>query len=226
MNPGSIDHMVCVTDADKLSDLLRTHVPPPPKAAGDVAAWHSSTERAWNSHLRNKCPQGGPPITSVHGVVLRWSKESVLLSGYDQPSFAQHLDCGVAVPEIERFLKKCNPVPSTVDGDGFSNHFRNPMQCLRGLRKAANLPELPKNAPQFEDALRKLGRESLGKLCERTPDISRLAELIWNLHTTVPAPPAPTNTMTSPGGSAPMKARSGTRPKRSAGPATLAEPRA
>ena len=28
-DPGAIDHMVCVVDADKLSDLLRPHVPPP-----------------------------------------------------------------------------------------------------------------------------------------------------------------------------------------------------
>jgi len=38
MNPGAIDHVICVADADKLSDLLRERVPPPPKAASDVAA--------------------------------------------------------------------------------------------------------------------------------------------------------------------------------------------
>jgi len=80
-------------------------------------------------------------------------------------------------------------MPSEVDGDGFPNSFRNPMQCLRALRKAAKLSELPKNSPQFDDALRKLGRESLGKLCERTPDISRIAELVWKLHTAASAPP-------------------------------------
>ena len=116
---------------------------------------------------------------------MRWSKESVLLSGYDQASFAQHLDCDIAAPEIEQFLKECAPPPSEVDGEGFSN----PMQCLRALRKAAKLPELPKHSPEFDDALRKLGRESLGKLCERTPDLSRVAELVWKLHPAVPASP-------------------------------------
>ena len=162
MNPGPIDHVVCVVDADKLSDLLRQRVPPPPNAAGDVSAWHGAAERLWSSHLRTKCPPSGPAVERVHGVVLRWSKESVLLAGYDQTSFAQHLDCDVAAPSVDEFLKDCKPAPSQVDGEGFSSSFQNPTQCLRALRKAAKLPELPKNSPQFDDALRKLGRESLG----------------------------------------------------------------
>ncbi|HEX7841968.1 MAG TPA: hypothetical protein VF469_31070 [Kofleriaceae bacterium] len=192
MSPGAIDHVVCVVDADKLSDFLRQHVSPPPTAASDVVAWHATAEQLWNSHLRSKCPPGGPTVASVHGVVLRWSKESVLLAGYDQAPFAQHLDCDHAAPEIEQYLKTCNPVPSEIGGEGFSNSFRRPLQCLRGLRKAAKLAELPKNSPEFDDALRKLGRESLGTLCERTPDIPRVAELIWKLHATASTPPAAT----------------------------------
>lgn len=184
--------MICVVDADKLSDFLRQRVPPPPNAASDIVAWHGTAERMWNSHLRSKCPPDGPIATSVHGVVLRWSKESVLLAGYDQPSFAQHLDCDMAAPEIEQYLKTCNPTPFEIDGDGFANSFRRPMQCLRALRKAARLPELSKNSLQVDDALRTLGRESLGTLCKRTPDISRAAELVWKLHTTASAPPDPT----------------------------------
>ncbi len=187
INPGAVDHVVCVVDADKLSDLLR-QMPPPPNAASGIVAWHATAEHLWNSHLRSKCPPDGPTAASVHGVVLRWSKESVLLAGYDQASFAQHLDCDIATLEIEQYLKSCHPAPSEIDGEGFANSFRRPLQCLRGLRKAAKLAELPKNSPQFDDVLRKLGRECLGKLCERTPDIPRIAELVWKLHLTASAP--------------------------------------
>lgn len=190
MNPGAINHVVCVVDADKLSDLLRPQLPPPPSSVTDIPAWHDNAEQAWNSHLRSKCSPDGPAVSTVHGMVLRWSKESVLLAGYDQRAFAQHVDCDITAPEVEQFLKGCNPRPSDVSGEVFSNSFRNPLRCLRGLRKAAKLAELPKNSPQFDDALRKLARESLGLVCERAPDVSRVAELIWQLHESASASPA------------------------------------
>ncbi len=216
MNPGPIDHVICVIDADKISDLFPQGVPHPPNDSTKVTSWHIAAEQAWHSRLRSKSPEAGPPASSVHGVVLRWSKESVLLSGYDQQAFAQHLGCDVASPEIGQLLKKCDPVPHEVEGNRFSDSYRRPLQCLKVLRTAAKLATLPKNAPEIDDALRKLGRESLGKLCERAPDIPRIAELIWKLHMTVPAAPEPITEGSSKGGAAP-RPRSRTRGKKSAG---------
>ena len=190
VDPGPIDHVICVVDADKLSGLLPQAIPSPPNHADQVATWHVAAEHAWHSHLRGRCPQAGPPASSVHGVVLRWSKESVLLSGYDQPAFGKHLECDMTVPEVVQLLKSCKPALDRIEARRFSDSYRHPVQCLKALRTTVKLAALPKNAPQIDDALRTLGRESLDKICERTPDIARVAELVWSLHATSQAPPA------------------------------------
>jgi len=43
MDPGPIDHLICVIDADKISDLLPKDVPRPPNDSSKVAIWNNST---------------------------------------------------------------------------------------------------------------------------------------------------------------------------------------
>src|SRR5262245_20434392 len=81
--------------------------------------------------------------------------------------------------------------PLQLDARSFVNSYRNPMKCLRELRKTAKQINLPKDAPQFDDILRKLSRESLSVLCERTPDLPRIADLIWKLHSGIGDAPEP-----------------------------------
>ena len=62
MNPGPIDHVICVIDADKISDLLQQDVPHPPSDANQIASWHIAAEHAWQLRLRHKCPSKGGTI--------------------------------------------------------------------------------------------------------------------------------------------------------------------
>jgi len=181
-DPLPIDHLVCVVDADCLHELLPALVPRPPEEAGAIAAWHSAAERKWQEHLRAQCDPSGPPAATVHGVTLRWAKESLLLAGYDQTAMEAHLEIGAEHPDIAAVLARCAPRPEDVADERFTDTYRRPSRCLKLLREARDLSELHKNAPEIDDALRALTRESLLKLRDRVPDINRIATLIWALH--------------------------------------------
>lgn len=188
-NPGVIDHLICVVDGDKLHEQLPT-VAHPPASDADVAAWHAATEQAWESHLRGLCDTA-PPAT-VHGRVLRWAKESVVLAGYDRDAAKQHLGIDLQSTSIKEHLALCSPVPSTVENASFSSTFRKPLRCLTDLdttQRAPRPPALSKNAPELDDALRALAREDCALIAERVPDIDRIADLIWQLAT--PREPEP-----------------------------------
>lgn len=193
VDPLPIDHLVCVVDGDHLHELLPLKVPRPPAGVPAVAAWHAAAERAWHEHLRAQCDAGGPPETTVHGVVLRWAKESLLLAGYDQPAMEAHLDVAAGHPGVAATLARCRPRPEGVDDALFTDTYRQPSTCLKSLREVCGLDVLHKSAPELDDALRALGRESLAKIRDRVPDLAHLAALVWELHRGPPARPvAPT----------------------------------
>lgn len=206
-DPGFIDHLVCVIDGDRLHDLLTAEVPHPPTEVRAVGAWHAAAERAWQTYLHGKCDPAGPPLATVHGVVLRWSKESLLLAGYDQPAMDQ-LDILAERAEVAEALAACTPRPQDIDDALFTDTFRRPGVCLEILRKARGLGALHKNAPEIDDALRALDRESLMIVRSRVPDIGRVADLVWRLHlpAPIPAPEPPP---------APDERRPGKKPRRS-----------
>jgi hypothetical protein len=189
MDPGPIAHCVCVVDGDKLARLLPDAIPQPPRDPAGIAQWHATAERAWNEHRRGKNAPDGPAAERVHGVILRWSKESLLLAGYDQAGFAHHLSCHISTHAVAEVLKACTPPLDAVPPAAFSDTFRNPDQCLRSLRQAADREPLAKNAPQIDDALRRLARDSLTTLCARVPDLWRIADLVWQLHRPPASPP-------------------------------------
>lgn len=186
-DPGLIDHLVCVIDGDRLHDLMPAEVPHPPAEGRAVSVWHAAAERCWQTYLHAKCDPAGPPRASVHGVVLRWSKESLLLAGYDQPAMED-----LAIPaedaDIAEALDACKPRPQDIEAALFTDTFRRPGVCLELLRKARGLGALHKNAPEIDDALRALGRDSLPVVRSRVPDMARIADLVWRLHQPVPTP--------------------------------------
>jgi hypothetical protein len=214
LDKGTIDHLVCVVDGDKLHEQLATVAPPPARAAG-VPAWLATAEQAWQQHLRGLCDNA--PRTTVHGRILRWSKESVVLAGYDREAVKQHLGIDIQTAALEKHLARCVPAPASIKNDEFSNTFPKPLRCLKELDEAQRAPRasgLVKNAPELDDALRALVRDDHAVIAERVPDIDRLADLIWQLAMPAPPPAAPPPAAAAAVGSPPKK-RPRSAPKRS-----------
>lgn len=189
-DPGKIDHLVCVADGDRLHDVLPT-IGLPPKAAADVSSWHSAAERDWNDHLRSLCDPSVAPDT-VHGRVLRWSKESLALAGYDRrASMLDTLGIDIESDFVRNTLRACSPPPTDVADEAFSDTYSRPLRCLRGLQPDK---AVQKNAPEIDDALRALAKNDLALICKRVPDLERLVDLILELSssTTPVAAPSPT----------------------------------
>jgi hypothetical protein len=210
-DPGSIDHLLCVADGDRIHECLPS-IPKPPPSADEMPAWLADAEAKWQAHLRNQLSAGGAPPGTVHGRILRWCKESVLLAGYDIAAVAALLGVDPSAPAVQTFLAGCRPSPSTIVGAAFTDSFRRPLRCLEELSSASGSSRIAKNAPEIDDALRALARDS-ANVAARVPDLDHLADLSWEL-STLPAgepntPPAP-----QPGEASAPKAKS-TRPRKS-----------
>lgn len=191
LDPRPLDHVICVVDADRLHELKI--VAQPPRDVNTMEVWHQEAERAWRGWLHSRCDPGGPPATTVHGFVLRWSRESALLAGFDQPAWPESLGVTIDAPAVQAKLRAdCKPHPSEVSDASFTNTFRRPLSCLQFVRQANKLSQIDKNDPAIDDALKALARRSLPTLLARMPDLASLATSIWSLHRGVPAPAPPT----------------------------------
>lgn len=189
LDPHPIDHVICVVDADRLHELKV--VATAPSEVSQTDAWHAKAEPAWRDWLHSQCDPDGPPRTTVHGIVLRWAKESVLLAGFDQPAWARHIEVDISAPAVQAELRReCKPHPGEVPDASFTNTFRRPLSCLQLVRQACKLSRLHKSDVTIDDALYTLARESLPALLARMPDLARLTSLIWSLHDNGPAPAA------------------------------------
>lgn len=203
---GPIDHLVCMVDGDRLHDHIKL-VGRPPTAAASVPAWLETAEQTWQEHLRGLC--NNAPKATVHGRILRWSKESVVLAGYDRDPIKQTLGIDLQAVAVKEHLARCVPAPSTIENQDFSNTFRKPLRCLKELdeaQRALRDSALAKNAPDLDDALRGLVRTDCAIIAERVPDIDRLADLVWQLVMPAPLPTAPAE-VTTPEASSPPKKR-------------------
>jgi hypothetical protein len=178
-NPGAIDHLICVVDADKLSQLLPS-TGRLPAAPEDVSDWHKSAETVFVELIRQACRESSMPPDTVHGIALRWAKESVVLAAYDCYASKDKLGIDIERKEVAEFLAKCAPPPEQVKRSMFSNTYRHPVRCIDGLLKSQGLPVLGKG-PEYDDVLLALKGEDLGKVCERVPDVDRLVNLVWGL---------------------------------------------
>ena len=194
-DPGPIDHLVCVVDGDKLAQLLPKAVNRPDGSA-PIGAWHQHAIDEWTSYLRASVDPSVDPLT-VHGHVLRWSKESFALAGYDRPSAANCLGLDLAKPAVLAVLTACKPDPRTILAAEFSDHFRSPLRCLEQLRAESGVPGTTKNAPEVDDCIKALALapDHLAVLCARVPDVDRIVDLLWLLAASTPplqtAPSAP-----------------------------------
>lgn len=190
-DPQPIDQMICVVDADRLHELKDVGAKPKPPDVTAMDAWHEAAERAWQVWLRTQCDPDGPPATTVHGLVLRWAKESVLLAGFDQPAWVRFLDVDTSAPAVQTELRRqCTSHPREVSAELFTNTFPRPLHCLQLMRQACKLSRLDKNDVTIDDAVSALARESLPTILARVPDLAHLTSLIWSLHHGVPQPKA------------------------------------
>lgn len=183
VDPGPIDHLICVIDADRLHDLIG--ITKPPSEPTSVAAWHHEASSKWETWLRDRRDPAGPAPSTIHGVVLRWCKESFVLAGYDQPLATLHLRIDLAhVGTAALLVGECQPDPAKVADAAFTDTFRKPRPCLDAMRKAQKLSPIAKNAPEIDDMLDALAKDRAGlaMLRARVPDLDRLAALIWTLH--------------------------------------------
>ena len=178
-SPGAIDHLVCVVDADKLAELVPAAGHPPVSVA-DVPRCHQTAEQAFVEKIRGACSKSSTPPHTVHGIALRWCKESIVLGAYDNAAFKDKLGIDVEKAGVAMFLAQCSPRPDQVEPRIFSDTYRQPVRCIDGLLKAQGLASLGK-CPEHDDTLRALKGDSLGKVCERVPDLERLLRLVWRL---------------------------------------------
>jgi hypothetical protein len=185
-NKGAIDHLICVADADRLPELL-PGVSAAPQAAIEVSAWHASAEERFVAHLRGRAAKADP--NRVHGIVLRWAKESLTLAAYDRRVIREWLGIDTSHPEVQAFLAECNPPPSGIADDQFTDTFRRPVSCVDQLRKASGLSPIGKGS-SMDDVIMALDAEDMEAVARRVPDVDRLVSLAWRLATAPPSPPA------------------------------------
>lgn len=174
-DPGPLDHVICVADADRVHEPL--HCEAPPKDLAHVPDWHVRTQGRWEEHLRLACE---PHLRStVHGALLRWSKESLALAGYDQPPFREHLNIDVHEARVRKVLEECVPDPSKVEQAKFTDAFRKPVKCLSTLRGR----DLKKDHPSIDDLLKALAGHYLDVVRSRVPDIDAIVQTMVHLST-------------------------------------------
>ncbi|HEY2514526.1 MAG TPA: hypothetical protein VGI39_26865 [Polyangiaceae bacterium] len=175
---GKIEHLICVVDADKLRQLLPATIEPPPHSPEAVAEWHIAAEAAFVEHLRGRAA-GGEPST-VHGLVLRWAKESLSLAAFDRIAAGEKLGVDTAHPRVVTLFERCNPDPRAVSDALFTDAYRRPIACMDDLRRASGLPAVGKGS-ELDDVINALAGEDVEAVCRRVPDIDRLLKLAWQL---------------------------------------------
>jgi hypothetical protein len=216
-NPGRIDHLVCVVDGDRIADIL-PDVGAIPANPSSVERWHANAERSFVSELRRRCTEAGVPSDTVHGAVLRWSKESVVLAAYDLAAAREKLGIDLEEEKTAAFLATCKPPPAGILAADFINTYRKPIKCIDGLRTARGLSALGK-APEHDDVLNALSSEELDVACKRARDMDRVVDLVWSLTATSSPPAVAARVPAAPQrGPAPKSARKGSakrKPKKS-----------
>ena len=174
---GPIDHLVIVLDADTAHHFLDNLPRPPEKGA--TGAWHARATSALEARLRASAPRDPD---RVHGVLLRWAKETLVLAAHDQTELLAALDRKVPIEAARSMLYRgCNPDPRQVEDAAFVDVFRSPKACMADLAAAFGLGRAKKSDLRFDDLLGKLARADIATPMNRVPDLRRLAEKIVTL---------------------------------------------
>jgi hypothetical protein len=174
---GPVDYLLCVADADAAAECCRGLG----SCHDDTDLWVRMANERWTTELRANAQVDAQRI---HGCFVRWSRESLLIAGFDSPRALARLADGrkFDAAGLATFLGSCQPSPKETDDDLFVERFRSPGECLKKMLAAGGFPPLRKNAVPVEDALKELSREpDLERVLLRVPDLLCLAELLCSL---------------------------------------------
>jgi hypothetical protein len=168
------NRLVCVADADKVVRQLQLAVSLPPADGTD--AWVEGANQAFTAYLRGRTYRDPE---AVHGVVLRWSLESLVIAAYDQPKAMEALAGFQGNHDADRmqaFLRRCGLYQA--HELHFLDRYRDPQGCLVSLCAELGWPTLRKGDARRDEALKQMSGLALTTLIERAPDLVRIAALI------------------------------------------------
>lgn len=167
-------HIVALADGDCPAQLV-PGAPAPPPSASDQDAWCRALETAWHQRLTNDLPT--EDRARVHTVVLRWSRESVLIACPEALSSS-----GADRAALDQFLaNQCKPDPRTVADADYVSTFTRPQDCLERAFTAFGR-HFKKNR-EGEDIFRRIADDhSLhARVLARVPDLRHLVDLLNRL---------------------------------------------
>lgn len=167
---GAIDHLVCIADADRAEQCCGAD----PAPVTPTFDWLHGCDEAWTERLRRDAPIAPE---RVHGRFLRWSKESLVLTGHDLPTSLKKLGCR-DLEAARRHLDGCAPSPSSVPDDGFADRFRRPERCIQDVVTASGGIAPRKGQPPIDDAIDEISRHHLARLATRAPELVAVAALV------------------------------------------------
>jgi hypothetical protein len=173
------DRLICLADADRPQNLVPGSPGPP---AGDdgtsLDSWIVELEAAWLEHLRGRLNLPPADETRLRVVVLRWSKESLLIASPDALlEYAQKHERG---PQVRALLANCDPDPWKAADREFMTAYQEPRSCLDVVFREIEERSYKKGRDD-EDLLRDHiidNHQRRTELRRRCPDLDRLlAEL-------------------------------------------------
>lgn len=176
-NPGAIHHAICVVDGDRLREFVSS-VGVIPVSAADIPRWHSHAETEWQKWLDGY--YGSSP-SGLHGIVLRWAKESIVLAAYDDSLAKTAVGLDVRLSGASAHISSCVPSPPSVPDADFTNTFRDPLTCIRDLFLANGRQCPRKNNPVYDDLIRDIARHRVTAVYDRVPDIDRVVQKVQQL---------------------------------------------
>lgn len=160
--------LFCIADADVAAAQLGLTAQSEPHDD-----WIVEAEAEFTDFLRAKADK---PET-VHGALLRWNQESLLIAVHDELEAMQRVAGPMPINQsaLKDFLGQCTPCPSEVPDARFTNTFDKPQACLAELVRALGWRKLKKGDPRKGEVLRWSSANVLGKLVRRVPDLARIA---------------------------------------------------
>ncbi len=173
---GVPDYLFCVADADRATEVCQGISANP---TGNTEDWCEEASQIWTDSLRGLAAQESERI---FGFFLRWSRESVLIAGFDEFDMIAMLsngDASLHEREYKAFLQSCQPDPRSVER--FVDAYTKPSRCFEGLAKAVGHERLRKTDPKVEDALKQFPRDPSVSLLSRLPDLVHIAQEINRL---------------------------------------------
>jgi hypothetical protein len=186
MNPksqGPIDVLICVADADRASQCCPALENP--ERNTPTNNWITEANEAWTEHLRTFTKH---KPTRIFGRFIRWNKESIVISCFDQEDVVAQLCLQEPSPDVlDHFLGNCNPDPRSNTDAEFVDTYRSPGRCLEGAMQELGHTNPNKNQQEVNDALSEFPRVPSASLLNRMPDFVQLAELINGLNDQLPA---------------------------------------